>query len=403
MGLTFDKLLNFDLMDSIDAKILDKENVEIFMEFHEVCQQIQTVDQFIRDCPAYPGSMEGIKRSEFVSSIGATLAIEGTRLSTEEIEAALKKTDVEAALKKSDQESQNTEFAYHYVQDLVANVQQDKFIYQEEYIKEIHKRLTSNIDYGLNVPGKYRDVNPIYGEPPRRSLCRTKGEVQIAMKKFTEWLNREGEGYVSNNRFARAIVAHYYLVEIHPFGDGNGRTARALEALILLVGRINTYCFWALANFWSANRTEYITRLGNIRATCDIWEFLIWGLKGYLGEVERIKGKVLKKAKQLMLMDYVRWLNITKKRHKPEKKINKRIEGILELLTQLDEIPLAKFMSLPQMRTLYHKLSDQTRYRDFEKMFRLGLIRTYEKDKEKHIGPNYQLLEYLEYRVRDDN
>jgi Fic family protein len=196
-------------------------------------------------------------------------------------------------------------------------------------------------------------------------------------------------------------MAHYYLAEIHPFGDGNGRTARALEALILYQARMNTYCFWSLANFWSANRNEYIIHLANIRPSCNPWEFLIWGLKGYLIEVERIKAKVLKKAKQLMLMDYVRWLNDTKKHQKPEKKINNRIVGILDFLTHSDDAPFAKFVAYPQMKTLYHKLSNQTRYRDFEKMFKLKLIRLYEKDKdgEQYIGPNYQVLEYLEYNI----
>jgi len=37
----------------------------------------------------------------------------------------------------------------------------------------------------------------------------------------------------------------------------------------------------------------------------------MWGLKGYLGEVKRIKGLVPKKAKQLMLMDYAQRLLAT--------------------------------------------------------------------------------------------
>lgn len=399
MTLNFEKLLSFDLIDDVESRITSKENFHVLMDFLNVCQQIQNVDQFIRDCPAYPGSMDKIQRSELVSSIGATLAIEGTKLTTEEIEASLQKTDLNTELERKDQETRNTELAYHYIQDLVVQAQEDTFVYKEEHIKEIHKRLTCNVDYGLNVPGGYRDVNPIYGDPPRRSLCRTKGEVGNAMSKFTDWLNKEDSGPLSSNRLTKAIMAHYYLVEIHPFGDGNGRTARALEALILFVSTTNTYCFWSLANFWSANRSEYIVYLGNIRTTCNPWDFLIWGLKGYLKEVVRIKEKVLRKAKQLMLMDYVRWLNETKKQRKREKKINKRIEGILDLLTHSDDMPLAKFLSLPQIRTLYHNRSEQTRYRDFEKMFKLGLVRSYEKDGEKYIAPNYQLLEYLQFRV----
>jgi len=399
MKLDFEKLIKFDLVDDIESRI--KNKWEMLMEFFDVCQQIQNVDQFIRDCPAYPGSMDKIQRSELVSSVGATLAIEGTKVTAEEIERTLQKVDLSAELEKKEQETQNTKSAYDYITDLAGTSQKEgkKFVYKEEHIKQIHKHLTVNIDYGLNVPGKYRDVNPIYGEPPRRSLCRTKGEVKTTMPKFIEWLNKESSGPLTSDCRAKAIMAHYYLVEIHPFADGNGRTARALEALILFVSRINTYCFWSLANFWSANRSEYIVHLGNIRTTCDPWDFLLWGLKGYQKEVERIKGLVLKKAKQLMLMDYVNHLNRTRKQQKPEKKINTRIVGMLSLLTHTDEMTFAKFVSSPQIETLYHKRSGQTRYRDFDQMCSLGLIRMYDKDGTKYIAPNYQLLEYLEFNV----
>lgn len=400
MKLNLEKLIRFDLVDDIESRIHNDKKLDMLMEFLAICQQIQNIDQFIRDCPSYPGSMDKIQRNELVSSVGATLAIEGTKVTNEEIEITLQKADVNAELERKEKETQNTKSAYDYITDLVNDAEKKgkDFIYKEKHIKQIHKHITDNIDYGLNVPGEYRDVNPIYGEPPRRSLCRTKGEVKTAMLKFVEWLGKENSGLLSNNTIAKAIMAHYYLVEIHPFGDGNGRTARALEALVLFESRINNYCFWSLANFWSANRNEYIVHLGNIRPTCNVWDFLIWGLKGYLKEVERIKDLVLKKAKQLMLMDFVRWLNETKKQQKREKKINARIVGIMSLLTNSGEMTLNKFLSYPQIETLYHKRSGQTRYRDFEKMCKLGLIDCYEKNDEKYIAPNYKLLEHLEYR-----
>jgi len=399
MTLNLEKLMKYDLIEDLESKIQDEKKLKMLCDFIGLYQQIHSVDQFIRDYPSQPGSTDKIRRSEFVSSVGATLAIEGTILTKEEIEISFQKANLHKELERKEQETQNTKRAYDYIIDLVVKNQTDKFIYKEEYIKQIHKHLTDNIEYGLNAPGQYRDVNPIYGEPPRRSLCSTKALVEMAMSKFADWLNKDGTGPLSSNPIVKSIMAHYYLAEIHPFGDGNGRTARALEALTLFANRINTYCFWSLANFWSANRNDYIVYLGNIRSTCDPWDYIMWGLKGYLKEVERIKGLVLNKAKQLMLMDYVRWLLANKKRQKREKKINRRIEGIIELLTHIGKMPLDKFLSNPQIKALYYKRSDPTRYRDFEKMKNIGLIRIFEKDNTKYIGPNYQLLEYLEYKV----
>ena len=399
MTLNLEKLMEYDLIEDLESKMQEEKEAKMLFDFLGIYQQIHSIDQFIRDYPSQPGSTDKIRRSEFVSSVGATLAIEGKKLTKEEIEISFQKANLHKELERKEQETQNTKRAYDYIIDLVVKNRKDKFIYKEKYIKQIHKHLTDNIEYGLNAPGQYRDVNPIYGEPPRRSLCDTKKTVELAMSKFTDWLNKDGAGLLSSNPIAKAIMAHYYLAEIHPFGDGNGRTARALEALVLFANGINTYCFWSLANFWSANRNDYIVYLGNIRSTCNPWDYIMWGLNGYLKEVQRIKGLVLKKAKQLMLMDYVRWLLATKKHQKQEKKINQRIEGILELLTDGGEMPFDKFLSYPQIKTLYYKRSEPTRYRDFKKMKNIKLIRFFEKDNTKYIGPNYQLLEYLEFKV----
>ena len=399
MALTLEKLMKYDLVEDIESGMRRNEKkMNLFFEFFNIYQQIQNTDQFIRDFPAFPGSTDKIRRSELVSSVGATLAIEGTKLTEEEIEASFKKADLNKELERKEQEAQNSKNAYYYVIDLVKK-HKDKFTYKKEYIKQIHKHLTENIDYGLNAPGRYRDVNPIFGEPPRRSLCETRAQVEAAMSSFVNWLNKEKAGPLSGNIVAKAIMAHYYLTEIHPFGDGNGRTARTLEALVLFVNEINPYCFWSLANFWSANRSEYIVYLGNIRNTCNPWNFLMWGIKGYLKEIQRIKGLVLEKAKQLMLMDYVRWLHRAKKQQKREKKINQRIVGVLEFLTKTGDMPFDKFLSSPQTTALYHERSEPTRYRDFEKMNKLGLIHIFEEDNTKYIGPNYQLLNYLAFNV----
>lgn len=400
MALTLEKLMKYDLVNDIEAEIKDpdgEKQFQLFFDFFNIYQQIKTEDQFIRDCPSQPGSTDKIFRGELISSVGATLAIEGTKLTEEEIEESFQKADLNKELKKKEQEAQNSRKAYDYIINLVSK-HKGRFVYSEKHIKRIHECITNNIDYIGNVPGQYRDINPIFGEPPKKSLCKTKAEVETAISNLICWLNKKEEsGFIIDNMIVKAFMAHYYLTEIHPFGDGNGRTARALEALILYVDRINTYCFWSLANFWSANRNEYIIHLGNIRATCDPADFLMWGVGGYLKEIQRIKSLVLKKAKQLMLMDYVRWLLATKKHQKSEKKINRRIEGILELLTHRGKMPLDKFMSSPELTTLYHKRTAPTRYRDFEKMVNLGLIRTSKED--KTIEPNYQLLEYLEYEV----
>lgn len=52
------------------------------------------------------------------------------------------------------------------------------------------------------------------------------------MENFSRWLNYESTLRLHPVRFA--AVAHYKLVHIHPFTDGNGRTSRLLMNMILM-------------------------------------------------------------------------------------------------------------------------------------------------------------------------
>ncbi len=97
----------------------------------------------------------------------------------------------------------------------------------EEKILHIHDMILSGIDYAN--AGRYRSI------PVRISgstvVLPNPRKVPELMAEFVEWLEQE-------HRFhpvELAAEAHYRLVTIHPFIDGNGRTARLLMNLILLM------------------------------------------------------------------------------------------------------------------------------------------------------------------------
>lgn len=397
MELTHDRLIKFDLVEELEVSLFQDCARSDLVDFMRATQEIQSVDQFITDSPSYPGSTDKIIRGEMVAAIGATLAIEGTILDHDEIEESLEKAALHEQLARREQEAENSKKVYEFIIDLVRS-NKGEFQYAEPMIKQIHKYFTGNLNYLSNTPGQYRgNFTPTFGHPRRKSLCRTNTEVETAMSKFIEWLNTPGEGLLSSHLVAKAIMAHYYLAEIHPFADGNGRTARALEALVLYVNGMNSYCFWSLANFWSTHRDQYILQLGNIRTTCNPWDFLIWGIKGYLGEIRRIKGLILKKMKQLMFMDYVKYLLASKQ--KKDIKISQRVVDFLRLLVAAGRVPLEEFMRSPAIAALYSRSSAATRSRDFKKMTQLGLVTRSKDNAKSYIEPNFGILESLRYSV----
>jgi Fic family protein len=95
-----------------------------------------------------------------------------------------------------------------------------------EDILEIHRRVLGFVD--LFEGGRLRSTQVFVGNhiPPGPS------EVQLLMKDFVRWLNSAES--LSQHPIRFAALAHYKLVYIHPFSDGNGRTSRLLMNLILM-------------------------------------------------------------------------------------------------------------------------------------------------------------------------
>ena len=91
----------------------------------------------------------------------------------------------------------------------------------EWQIRSIHQLILQKIDD--SNAGRYRDQNVVISgarhSPP--DFLQVPGEMQ----RFMEWYEKEGPGY---HPVERAALVHSFFVKIHPFVDGNGRTARLL-------------------------------------------------------------------------------------------------------------------------------------------------------------------------------
>jgi len=400
MALTYTQLIRFDLLNELEKRLFsDQDQLEQFFDFQRIALQIDNADHFIKELPSFPHSNKNIVRDELVSAIGSTLAIEGITVADDEIRETLDaKTTLQDSIQRRKQEVLNSQDVYDYIISEIDGCK-GKYVYTPEGINSVHERFTGGIDYLGNSPGRYRNTQAIFGDPSKQSLCGQYTEIYEAMKLFVEWLNSEKVGIMSGNKIAKAIMAHYYLTEIHAFGDGNGRTARAIEAMVLYEHNINTYCFWSLANFWSAHRSDYILRLADLRRTCDPYDFVMWGAKGYLGEVLRIKSLVLQKVKQLMFKDYLAWLHTTNKDREPERRVNKRMLLATLWLNDAGKMSLKNFRKSTAHKALYSKPSPMTRSRDLSKMKSLELIKLTSKDEEDFIEPNYDIFTKFEYTV----
>jgi fido (protein-threonine AMPylation protein) len=116
----------------------------------------------------------------------------------------------------------------------------------------------------------------------------------------TNWLPRLMNEYVqfitserlcSLHPVIQALVAHFFLVTIHPFGDGNGRVSRLLTAGILLQRGYNVHGgFYALSDYFYLNDIKYHSMLHRCWQSppFDLTAFVAFGMEGFVMELRSI-------------------------------------------------------------------------------------------------------------------
>ena len=153
-------------------------------------------------------------------------AIEGNTLTRQETALVVEKgITVEGKSLKEHLEAINHAQALDFIKSLVKEKREEL---TQSDILDIHKVILAKID-DIDA-GKYRTVAVrIAGSTV---VMPNSMKVPDLMKRFIEWLNRPN----ADHTVKISADAHYKLVSIHPFTDGNGRTARLLMNLLLMQG-----------------------------------------------------------------------------------------------------------------------------------------------------------------------
>jgi len=111
-------------------------------------------------------------------------------------------------------------------------------------------------------------------------------DIENLMKEFIEWIN--SNEVIGLDRFIRASLAHYHLGLIHPFGNGNGRTIRIIEAVFLRTSGIK-YVPTMLSNYYYKKVDDYYTAFSQARNNTnnDITVFIKFMLEGVIESLSK--------------------------------------------------------------------------------------------------------------------
>ena len=118
-------------------------------------------------------------------------------------------------------------------------------------------------------------------------------EVPGLVKEFIDWLNLEKAWGI--NPVLLAGIVHYEIARIHPFIDGNGRTARLLATLILYLSGFDHRRIFALDDYYDRDRQAYYAALKTAQVNnSDITQWLEYFTGGVAYSVNEVKEGVLK-------------------------------------------------------------------------------------------------------------
>ena len=96
---------------------------------------------------------------------------------------------------------------------------------------------------------------------------------------------------------------------MHPFGDGNGRTARAVEAFMLRQGGVNDRVMVSLSNYYYEHKEEYLAALFESRQSGhDLTPFLRFALKAVAERCNAVASQILVNHKKVLFREFARAL-----------------------------------------------------------------------------------------------
>lgn len=153
------------------------------------------------------------------------------------------------------------------------------------------------------VPGHLRDGSVVVGNVYRGAPWQDCG---FLLDRLAEWLSGSefvppDAGLVVPIGIIKAVLAHVYLAWIHPFGNGNGRTARLLEFQILLDAGVPTPAAHLLSNHYNETRERYYAELAQAsRSGGNVLPFVEYALTGFVDglrtQIEFIRAQQLEVA-----------------------------------------------------------------------------------------------------------
>ena len=335
-------------------------------EARAVCEQIANT-------PLTPSVARHLNEVALIKGAQATTAIEGNTLDEEQV-AGIYRGEYKAPPSRAYQEREvrNVLDALYDIDMHIANGTLSPVT--ADLICEYNRRVLDTTEHTPDaVPGEFRDHSVVVGKyrgAPAQD-CRYLTQ-QLAM-----WL--ESDVFGSDDpeiNFAltviQAVYAHLYIAWIHPFGDGNGRTARLLEYMFLArSGQVPLLAAHLLSNHYNLTRDQYYRELERASQSRSTGSFVAYAAQGL---VDGLREQINLVRGQQLHVSWRNYVNGTMDRFPTSKASDRQRALVLAILPfevmSRDELTLLT----PSLAALYAGTGPRTLSRDLNRLLGEGLI-----------------------------
>jgi len=213
---------------------------------------IEVLHTRIQDAAVRLPTLPMMQKDVVLRSAHGSSSIEGNPLTLAEARTVLDGKDVPGATRRSVQEIRNAAEVMKFIQS-----HGDARQIEEADILKVHKLLGASDALDRGPIGAYRD----YGVQVGHHIAPHFSEVPLYMGTLLEWINEKGKEWPP---VVSSAVLHFRFEYIHPFGDGNGRTGRALAAWELYRRKFDSQHLFAVDETLWHNRPRYYAALREV-------------------------------------------------------------------------------------------------------------------------------------------
>ncbi len=309
--------------------------------------------------------LEKMQNKALVLEAHYTTHIEGTQLTLEESEQLWHGQLLEDINPDDAKELLN----YRQAFELVSNYISDGAPITEGLIREIHKKLVQDVRGNSATPGLYRKIQNYVVNSKTKEVIYTPPpvyEISPMMQALIDWLNQIEDIHP----VLVAGIAQFQLVHIHPFLDGNGRSARLLSTLCLYRNGYDFKKLFTISEYYDRNRVDYYKAIQSVReSNMDMTKWLDYfshGLAEQLQEIKELGKQVIQQS--ILFKEY----QLTERQK-----------------LAIDYMMNEKSLSISQYEKMYPNVNRRTLQRELKGLIDKGIV--------KSIGAtsnlNYQLIE----------